>query len=131
MRYLSRSQVEILVTGAIAERMILEVQYRHVDDGEIVKHTIAPFDIGTTNPKYQERSANNLYAYSYTHLDEKTSKPAPKVCTFNISRFIDVAPSGKTFDENDLADRNKAATKYDYRSCKFAILPNRDWFRKR
>jgi predicted ATP-dependent endonuclease of OLD family len=34
---------------------------------------IAPFDIGSTNPKTRERNASNLYAYSFTHKDKENN----------------------------------------------------------
>lgn len=130
MGFLSRQQVSRTVEDAIAGRKVLTVRYQHKEDGEVVAHRIAPFDIGSTNPnpKIRERSRNNLYAYSFTHLDDKTNRPDPKVCAFNIERFIQMEATGDSFDEADLAIKNLRATGYDYRNCRFAILPNRNWF---
>lgn len=119
-----------LVEKAISNREILSVTYQHKVDGEIVSHRIAPFDIGTTNPKTKDRFKDNLCAYSFTHLDEKTNRPDPKICVFNIQQFIGVEATGEVFDETDLASKNLRATKYDYRTCSFALLPQRDWFHR-
>ena len=121
--------VRQLITEAIESRSILLIRYQHTSDGEVVDHRVAPFDIGTTNPKTQERNKNNVYAYSYTHLDSKTNLPSPKVCAFNIESFIDIRESGERFDENELARLNHLATNYDYRTCDFNVAKNRGWFR--
>lgn len=85
-----------LIPEAIESRSILIIKYRHISDGEVVDHKIAPFDIGTTNPMTQERNRNNIYAYSYTHQDSKTNLPNPKVCAFNIDSFVDIQDSGES-----------------------------------
>ncbi|MBA4294386.1 hypothetical protein C0431_15620 [bacterium] len=121
--------VRTLISEAIESRAILFIKYRHTSDGEVVDHKIAPFDIGTTNPKTQERNRDNVYAYSYTHLDSKTNLPNPKVCAFNIDSFVDIQDAGEKFDENELARLNQIATKYDYRTCAFNVAKNRGWFR--
>jgi hypothetical protein len=125
--------VRQLITEAIESRSILLIRYQHTGDGEVVDHRIAPFDIGTTNPKTQERNKDNVYAYSYsysyTHLDSKTNLPSPKVCAFNIDSFIDIRDSGERFDENELARLNQLATNYDYRTCEFNVAKTRRWFR--
>ncbi len=123
------NSVRQLITEAIDSRSILLIRYQHTSDGEVVDHRVAPFDIGTTNPKTQERNKNNVYAYSYTHLDSKTNLPSPKVCAFNIESFIDIRESGERFDENELARLNQLATSYDYRTCNFNVAKNRGWFR--
>lgn len=125
---MNRSQVQNLIIEAIESRSILLIRYQHTRDGEVVEHTIAPFDIGTTNPKTQERNKDNVYAYSYTHLDAKTNLPNPKVCAFNIESFIDIREAGESFDENELARLNQLATRYDYRTCEFNVAKNRGWF---
>jgi hypothetical protein len=121
--------VRQLITEAIESRSILLIRYQHTSDGEVVDHRVAPFDIGTTNPKTQERNKNNVYAYSYTHLDSKTNLPSPKVCAFNIESFIDIRESGERFDENEVARLNQLTTNYDYRICDFNVAKNRGWFR--
>lgn len=128
MRLLPRSQVEQLISKAISERQILDVEYCHVDDGELVRHTLAPFDIGSTNPKTQKRYTETLFAYCYTHNNKKTNQRDPRVLSFNINNFANIVSTGEMFDENELANAHKLATRYDYRTCKFALLPNRDWF---
>lgn len=126
---MNRNLVLNQIIEAIESRSILLIRYQHTSDGEVVDHRIAPFDIGTTNPKTQERNKDNVYAYSYTHLDSKTNLPSPKVCAFNIESFIDIRESGERFDENELARLNYLATKYDYRTCEFNVAKNRGWFR--
>ena|SRR5258708_11416718 len=126
--YLSANQVIDIVANAITNRQDLDVRYKHTNDDIVVVHRIAPFDIGTTNPKNIERFADNLYAYSYTRIDRKTNLADPRVATFNINFFIEMNQTGEIFDETDLCLKNLQATKYDYRSCQFALLPNRRWF---
>ncbi len=120
------------MTDAIQERRILEIKYRHVDDEEIVVHRIAPFDLGSTNanPKIRERNAEKVYGYSYTHLDDKTLEADPKVCGFNGPYFLNILPTDGRFDETELALLNLKATGYDYRTCRFALLSDRDWFQR-
>lgn len=128
--YLPNYQVIEIVSNSIATRAVLAVRYQHTTDGEIVNHTLAPFDIGSSNPQNVQKFANNLYAYSYTRISEKTNLPDPKVVTFNINNFILMQPNGETFDETDLCIKNMNANprRFDYRSYRFALLPERDWF---
>jgi hypothetical protein len=126
--FLSKAAVAEIVTNAIAKRQVLAVRYQHTDDGDVVSHRIAPFDIGSTNPRRREQSRNLLFAYSFTHVDRKSGAPDPRVCPFNIEHFLSMAPTGETFDENDLAARHMMATGYDYRGYRFALLPDRHWF---
>jgi hypothetical protein len=128
MSFLSPHQVTAIVGVAIAERQVLAVRYQHTSDDIVVQHRLAPFDIGTTNPKNIRRFGENLYAYSYTRIDRKTNRPDPRVATFNINYFLEMNPTGEIFDEVDLCLRNLEVTNYDYRTCRFALLPNRDWF---
>lgn len=125
---MNRNLVQKQVIEAIVSRSILLIRYQHTSDGETVRHKIAPFDIGTTNPKTQNRNKDNVYAYSYTHLDSITNLPSPKVCAFNIDSFIEIEVLDETFDENELAKLNQLATKYDYRACDFNVARNRNWF---
>jgi hypothetical protein len=130
MGFLSRCEVIRIVEDAITGRKVLSVKYKHSGDGEIVVHQIAPFDIGTTNPTKREQNKNNLYAYSFTHIDDKKCMRNPKVCVFNLEQFLNMESTSETFDETDLAIKNFQATKYDYRTCCFALLPNRNWFNR-
>lgn len=128
MAFISKSSVFSIVSDAIDKRRILEAEYQHVNDGEIVRHQLAPFDIGSTNPKTRERFAETLFAFAYTHTDKKTNLSDPRVCSFNINNFTKLVSLDETFDESDLARVHKNKTGYDYRHCKFALLPKRDWF---
>ena len=97
--------------------------------GELYEsNIIAPFDIGSTNPKTAHRVADLLYAYAYTHVDKKTAVPNPRVVSFNINNFLSMEPNGNTFDETELCDLHLQAANYDYRVFNFALLPGRDWF---
>lgn len=127
--FISKYEATSIIEKAIENRIVLFVSYEHTKDGERVQHKIAPFDIGSSNPnpKVRERNSENLYAYSYTHRDNNNF-PNPKVCAFNINNFLGIQETNETFDENELADLNLKATKYDYRNCNFALLPNRNWF---
>jgi hypothetical protein len=104
------------------------IRYQHVRDGEIVDHQIAPFDIGTINLKTRESYKDNVYAYSYTHINKKTQLLDPRVCPFNISSFIDIREHGDFFNEIELTDLNLLATGYDYRKCDFNLARNPKWF---
>lgn len=126
--FLTANQVIDIITDAISGRSVLSVRYQHTDDEMIVVHRLAPFDIGTTNPKNIQRFADNLYAYSFTRIDRKTNRPDPRVATFNINYFLQMVPTEEVFDETELCLRNLEATNYDYRTCRFALLPNRRWF---
>lgn len=126
--HLSSNIVIARVSDAILKRAILEVRYEHTSDQLTVDHRIAPFDIGTTTLKNIERFANNLYAYSYTRIDRKTNRPDPRIVTFNINNFIKMTSTDDVFDETDLAIRHFGVSRYDYRNCNFALVPNRKWF---
>lgn len=127
--YLSKQEVISIVSDAISDKRILSVRYQHTNDGETVRHELAPFDIGSTNsnPKIQSANAEKLYAFSYTHKN-KENQSDPKVCAFNINNFLEIVKKDEIFDERDLATKNLSATKYDYRNCRFALLPDRNWF---
>jgi len=130
MVFLSKNTVVETVKKAITDRLVLELIYQRTSDAEVVTHRIAPFDIGSTNPDPKKRNQNqdNLYAYSYTHVDGKTNRPAPKVCPFNIGHCISLTLTRETFDESELARKNCDATRFDYRVYRFALLPHRHWF---
>lgn len=127
--FIFKNEIIEIIEKAIQNRTVLFVRYEHTKDGEKVEHKIAPFDIGSSNPnpKIRERNAENLYAYSFTHKDNNNF-PNPKVCAFNINNFLDIRETNENFDENELANLNLEATKYDYRNCNFALSPNRNWF---
>ncbi len=128
MSFLPRTAVVEIVVNAITERQVLLIRYQHTDDGDVVSHRVAPFDIGSMNLRTKERFRNSLFAYSFTHVDDKTGLPEPKVCVFDIEHFLSMTPSGERFSEDDLAARNRSATGYDYSRCRFALLPDRHWF---
>ncbi|HCA56436.1 MAG TPA: hypothetical protein DEP46_00480 [Blastocatellia bacterium] len=128
MRFLSADDVISVVREAIQDRLVLSVRYQHTDEKEIVEHKIAPFDIGSTNPKTERQTQNNLYAYSYTRISSNTNLPDPRVVAFNINNFLEIKPTGENFDEVELSKKNFNVTGYDYRYCRFALLPNRDWY---
>lgn len=129
--FIPKEKVASIISDAILNRTVLNVKYQHTSDNEIVLHKIAPFDIGSTNlnPKIRESNAERLYAFSFTHKDDNGNSK-PKVCAFNINYFIEITPTNETFDETELAKENLQRTRYDYRDCKFAIHPNRDWFKR-
>lgn len=99
----------------------------HVDGEEAVDHRLAPFDIGSTNPATSLKNANMLYAYLYTHKN-KQGLPSPRVLGLDVRRFISIEPTGEEFDPVELTDLHLKVASYDYRDCKFAVLPNRDWY---
>ena len=128
MSFIAKSTVRLVISDAILKRSVLNIKYQHTSDGEIVNHKLAPFDIGSTNPKTSQKNADMLYAYSYTHLNEKTNRLDPKVCAFNINNFIVIDVTEEVFDESELAKLNLEKTRYDYRACNFALVPDRKWF---
>ena len=125
---MDRNEVFNIIRETIVKKKILSITYQHVSDAEIVSHKIAPFDIGTTNPRTFERNKNNVYAYCYDHKD-KNEFPDPKVIAFNINNFLSIKDTDELFDPVELTDKHKAKTGYDYKSCKFAIVPERDWYK--
>lgn len=130
MAFVSKSTVFSIVSDAIVARRILEAEYQHVDDGEIVRHLLAPFDIGSINPKTRERYSETLFAFSYTHIDKKTLLSDPRICSFNINNFTKLISLDEMFDEVDLAKIHKNKSGYDYQYCRFALLSEREWFSK-
>ena len=128
MSFIAKSTVKLIISDAILNRSILNVKYQHTSDGEIVTHKLAPFDIGSTNPKTRLKNADMLYAYSYTHINEKSNRLDPKVCAFNINNFIFIDVTEESLDEIELAKLNLEKTHYDYRACNFALVPDRNWF---
>ncbi len=115
------------ILQAIYARQVLQVFYQHTTDKQIVQHKIAPFDIGTSNPKTASRNKDNVYAYCYDHLD-RDGLPDPKVVAFNIDSFLEIRPTSEYFDPTDLARRHLERTGFDYRSYRFAVAQDRDWF---
>ena len=126
--YLDRATVVSLVSAAIEGRIILDVVYQHTTDMEVVRHRLAPFDIGSTNVTTARRYVDTLWAYSYTHVNNKTRKPDPRICSFDIRSFVTINETSDRFDEIETARLNQIKTGYDYRGCSFALLPKRDWF---
>lgn len=128
--FIPKEKVISIISDAILNRSVLNVKYQHTRDDETVLHKLAPFDIGSTNPntKIRESNAERLYAFSFTHKDDNGNSK-PTVCAFNINNFIEILPTNETFDETDLAIQNLERRGYDYRKCKFALHPDRDWFK--
>jgi hypothetical protein len=127
--YMSIDAVTAAIKHAIESRKILGVKYQRVQDGATVERRKAPFDIGTTNPKYIESHKDNVYMFCYDHVDEKTGMSKQIVHPVKIGKIISIVDTGKNFDENELADIHLHNTGYDYRICTFAFLPKRNWFR--
>ncbi len=129
--FIPRQEVISTISEAILNKNILLVKYQHTDDKEIVLHKIAPFDIGSTNPNpnIRKNSDDRLYAFSFTHKDD-SGQSKPMVCAFNINYFIEIQKTDDVFDEVNLAKENQQRTKYDYRTCKFALVPERNWFQE-
>ena len=125
--FLNPSIIYDTVVKAIYGRSVLAITYQHTSDGEVVHHKIAPFDIGTTNPRTYEQNKDKIYAYCFDHL-ERNNIPDPKVIAFNMNNFVSIQSSGETFDPIDLTDKNKQKTGYDYRNCNFAVAKGRNWY---
>lgn len=129
--YLTKLQVKDIIEKAIYNKTILEITYDHTtDDVRRYSRKMAPFDIGTTNPKTYEWNKDNLYVFCYEHIDEKTGYNKPQVHAISSLRIINVVETEEHFDPFELADINKKSSKnnYDYRTCKWAIAPDRGWY---
>lgn len=128
--FMSVTEVVLIIEAAILNREVLTVRYQHKDDKSVAERKMAPFDIGTTNPKYAEAHKDNAYMFCFDHRDEKTGISKPIVHPIKINLILEIVKTGEHFDENELADINLQNTGYDYRTCNFALLPDRDWFRR-
>lgn len=129
--YLTKSQVKSIVEKAIYNKTILEITYDHTtDDIRRFSRNIAPFDLGTSNPKYFERNKDNLYVFCYDHIDEKTNTKKPHVHAISSLHIINLKETDDHFDPVELTDINKKNSKYnyDYRTCKWAIAIDRKWY---
>ena len=129
--FLQRNEVVQKIEEAIVNRKILSVKYQHVsEDDDIVDRKMAPFDVGTTNPKKVESNKDNVYLFCYDHIDKKNDIKKPIVHAINIKHILSIEETGENFDENELADINLKNIGYDYREYNFVILPDRGWFKK-
>jgi len=127
--FLTKEEVMAKIEDAISNRKILKFTYQHISvDNSIVEHLKAPFDLGTTNPKTYESNKDNAYLFCFDHTDEKSGQKNEIVHPISSTHIISIEETGRFFDENELADKHKQNTGYDYRQCKFALLPNRNWF---
>ena len=127
--FLSKEDVIKKIEDAIINREILKFTYQHISiNNEIVERYKAPFDIGTTNPKTQESNKDNAYLFCFDHTDDKSGQKNEMVHAISSTHIISIEKTGRYFNENELANKHKENTGYDYRQCKFAILPNRNWF---
>jgi hypothetical protein len=128
--FLTKLYVSQVIIKAIYETKILRIQYQHTTDSDIKIHNIAPFDIGTTNPKYLIKHKDYVYAYCYDHYNDNRLLD-PKIIHFDINYFLSINETGETFDPIDLTDKYKMTSKnhYDYRYYKFAVAPDRKWYK--
>jgi hypothetical protein len=118
-----------VIEKAIIERKILSIQYQHTTDSKIVNHKIAPFDIGTTNPKYLYQHKDNVYVYCFDHYDDNGLLD-PTIVHFDINNFLSIIETREFFDPIELTDKYKMKSKnhFDYRTYKFAIAHDRKWY---
>jgi hypothetical protein len=129
MIYLSRDTVREIVADAIIKKLILCIKYQHLwGNNDIVIKEKAPFDLGTTNPKTYQKNKDILYAYCFQHHDEKTGQLNPIVHGINALCIISIEDTGKTFDPIELTKINFKNNNYDYRQCRWALVPNRKWY---
>lgn len=128
--FLSQSEVIRIIEDAIINKKILKVKYQHTSsDNEIITSIKAPFDLGTTNTKTYYRNKDNLYMFCFNHIDEKTKQKLPIVHPISSLHIMSIAETGQKFDPIELTDINKANNKYDYRTCKWSLIPNRNWYK--
>lgn len=123
-----RGQVLNIAEKAILEKKILKITYKHVDDTIANNVKIAPFDLGTSNLKTFEKNKNKFYFFSYSHFDEKTNHLKPMVISISVENIVKLEETDELFDPRDVTNINRINTGYDYRICKWAILPNRNWY---
>lgn len=127
--YLKMTEIKPIIENAILEKKILIVTYHRMNDLFTKRvRTKAPFDLGTTNPKFFERNKNNLYMYCYEHVDEKTNLKKPMVHGISALHIISIEDAGKNFDPIELTRIHYRNTGYDYRTCNFALAQKRNWY---
>jgi hypothetical protein len=125
--FMSMDASRRIILEGISERKILLLTFMRVNEDEAVDHRIAPFDIGTTTPETMEKNRHNMYGYAYDHKSKK-GLAAPRVLPFDLRRFVALEMTDEVFDPMTLIERHRVATTYDYRTCTFAVLPDRGWF---
>ena len=126
--FMPRNEVQRVVEQAIRERKVLTIAYQHVAlDGNVVTRRQAPFDIGTTNPKTSFQNRDNLYMFCYDHVDPKTGLHKPMVHAININHVASLSILEEVFNPAELMDIHMRNTGFNYRTWRWAILPNRDW----
>lgn len=127
--YLLRNQVKKIVEKSIIERIILEITYDHTSDKpRSYSKRMAPFDFGTSNPKYYEKNKDNLYVFCFDHKDDITFLKIPHVHPISSLHIINILETDENFDPIEVTNIHFMNKKYDYRMCKWAIVPERNWY---
>lgn len=126
--FIPRAEAEQIIIEAIRAKKTLKVTYRHTGDGATVTRTKAPFDIGTTNAATYHKYRDCSFMFCFDHRDEATRMPKPMVHAINITRIVSIEDTGNNFDPVELTDVNKRNTGYDYRSCRWAVVQDRNWY---
>jgi hypothetical protein len=127
MIYLPFQTVKRTIEDAIYNKKILRIKYQNAKD-EINVSLKAPFDIGTTTTENIDKFKNNLYAFCINHKDSKTGLLKPMVHPISALRILSIEDTGEIFDEEKLTTVNLINSKYNYKTCKWAIAKDRKWF---
>lgn len=125
-------QLIAICETAIRERRELEFDYEKVDGEHRWGRVLAPFDIGSRNPEYRERNKDKLFAFSASHVNEKTGVSQPMVVTISIPLIARATILDSTFDPETLRQISKKnhPKGYDWGAVPdgYNIARNRGWF---
>ncbi|MEX2242903.1 MAG: hypothetical protein WD716_03550 [Fimbriimonadaceae bacterium] len=113
---------------AILELREIEIDYQHVSDPERRTRVVAPFDVGSGNPKFAERFKDNLYAFSADHVDEASGRVAPQVLVFAIRNVFSARILDTRFDPAECRLISLQHDNYDWKGAPFNLVPKRGWF---
>lgn len=126
--FMPRLEVQRIIEQAIREKKLLIITYQHVAvDGSTVTRKQAPFDIGTTNPKTSFQNRDNLYVFCCEHIDTKSGMRRPMVHPININHIVAISTTDESFSPAELMDENMRNTGFNYRTWRWAIVPDRGW----
>lgn len=116
---------------AIKERRQIEIDYEHVDGTERRKRVVAPFDIGTRDPRMADNFKDNLYAFSADHVNKDNDRPEPQVCVFAIAYVHSARLLDSPFDPEECRRTSLKHDSFDWGKRDFNLVPDRDWFKVR
>lgn len=126
--FLSRSVIQSIIEEAIYLKKLIEIEYYTKGNPILKKRIKAPFDLGTSNPKYYEKNKNQLYLFCFDHKDEKTGLTKPFVHGHDAFGVLKLKILDECFNPEELRLINIRNAHYDYKLCNWAIAKNRNWF---